>query len=151
MLQTGISSGLMGHLARMQTLPFYTTTKPHRNFKCLKQGIKNRNCLKQGRKISDICLKQGQGMRGRAAPPHPRIYRVPPPGTVQEKVFSRRSAMLKIVEEKTLETRLAIDLIMNAIDQRFDQPSFDTYATACKDGVSLKDVRAQKLPTHRFF
>ena len=35
-------------------------------------------CLKQGRKISDICLKQGQGMRGRAAPPHPGIYRVPP-------------------------------------------------------------------------
>ena len=28
----------------------------------------------------------------------------------------------------------AIDLMMNAIDQRFDQPSFDTYA---KDGVSL--------------
>ena len=24
-------------------------------------------CLKQGRKISDICLQQGQGMRGRAA------------------------------------------------------------------------------------
>ena len=36
------------------------------------------NAIKQGRKISDICLKQGQGMRGRAAP-HPRIYRVPPP------------------------------------------------------------------------
>jgi len=35
--------------------------------------------LKQDRKISDICLKQGQGMRGRAAPPHPGIYRVPPP------------------------------------------------------------------------
>ena len=47
--------------------------------KCLKQGIKNRNLSKQGRKISDFCLKQGQGMRGRAAPPHPRIYRVPPP------------------------------------------------------------------------
>ena len=30
--------------------------------------------LKQGRKISEICLKQGQGMRGWAAPPHPRIY-----------------------------------------------------------------------------
>ena len=30
-------------------------------------------------KISDICLKQRQGMRGRAAPPHPGIYRVPPP------------------------------------------------------------------------
>ena len=43
--------------------------------KCLKQGIKNRNCLKMGRKISDICLKQGQGMRGRVAPPHPGIYR----------------------------------------------------------------------------
>ena len=28
--------------------------------------------------MSDICLKQGQGMRGRAAPPHTRIYRVPP-------------------------------------------------------------------------
>ena len=45
------------------------TTSCNRNFKCLKQG----------RKISDICLKQGQGMRGRAAPPHTRIYRVPPP------------------------------------------------------------------------
>ena len=34
-----------------------------------------------GREISDCCLKQGQGMRGRAAPPCPRIYRVPaPPG-----------------------------------------------------------------------
>ena len=28
--------------------------------------------------ISDICLKQGMGIRGRAAPPHPGIYRVPP-------------------------------------------------------------------------
>ena len=47
---------------------------------CLKQGIKKSEfCLKQGRKISYICLKQGQGMRGRAAPPHPGIYRVPPP------------------------------------------------------------------------
>ena len=27
----------------------------------------------------DICLKQGQGMSGRAAPPHPEIYRVTPP------------------------------------------------------------------------
>ena len=35
--------------------------------------------LKQGRKISDICLKQGQNMRGRAAPPYSGIYRVPPP------------------------------------------------------------------------
>ena len=40
---------------------------------------KSEFCLKQGRKISDFCLKQGQGMRGRAAPPYPRIYRVPPP------------------------------------------------------------------------
>ena len=40
---------------------------------------KSEFCLKQGRKISDFCLKQGQGIRGRAAPPHPRIYRVPPP------------------------------------------------------------------------
>ena len=48
--------------------------------KCLKTGYqKSEFCLKMGRKISDICLKQGQGMRGRAAPPHPGIYRVPPP------------------------------------------------------------------------
>ena len=36
-------------------------------------------CLKQGSKISNICLKQGQGMRGRAAPAHPGMYQVPPP------------------------------------------------------------------------
>ena len=37
-------------------------------------------------KISDICLKQDQGMRGRAAPPHPGIYRVPPrpPGSLPQ-------------------------------------------------------------------
>ena len=47
-------------------------------YEFLKQGIKNRNSV---RKIIDFCLKQGQGMRGRVAPPHPRIYRVPtPPG-----------------------------------------------------------------------
>ena len=40
---------------------------------------KSEFCLTQGRKISDICLKQGQGMRGRAAPPHTGIYWVPPP------------------------------------------------------------------------
>ena len=40
---------------------------------------KSEFCLKQGRKITYFCLKQGQGVRGRAAPPHPRIYRVPPP------------------------------------------------------------------------
>ena len=70
---------------------------------CLKQGIEFIIfCLNQGidlsifvlnrinvlnrvskigilsRKISDICLKHGQGMRGREAPPHPGIYRVPP-------------------------------------------------------------------------
>ena len=38
---------------------------------------------KQGRKISDICLKQGQGMRGRAATPHPGIFRVPPGGQTE--------------------------------------------------------------------
>ena len=32
-----------------------------------------------GRKISNICLKQGQSMRDRAAPPQPGIHRVPPP------------------------------------------------------------------------
>jgi len=43
-------------------------------YECVKQGIKNRNSV---RKISDFCLKQCQGMRRRAAPPHPRIDRVP--------------------------------------------------------------------------
>ena len=49
----------------------------------LNRVSKSEFCLKQGKKISDFCLKQGQGMRagqeGRAALPHPRIYRVPPP------------------------------------------------------------------------
>ena len=59
---------------------FYKRLLINIRVKCLKQGIKKSElCLKQGRKISDICLKQGQGMRGRAAPPHPEIYRVPPP------------------------------------------------------------------------
>ena len=46
-----------------------------RDFYECKQGIKNRNSVlnRVGK-----CLKQGQGMRSRAAPPHPRIYRVPP-------------------------------------------------------------------------
>ena len=44
----------------------------------IKPGIKNRNSVfNRVGKISDFCRKQGQGMRGRAAPPHPRIYRVP--------------------------------------------------------------------------
>ena len=51
--------------------------------KCLNQGIKNRNSV-LGRKISDICLKLGQGMRGRVAPPYPGIYRVPPPRGLRE-------------------------------------------------------------------
>ena len=43
------------------------------------------------REISDFCLKQSQGMRGRAAPPHPRIYRVPPaPG-----IHTKNGAILK--------------------------------------------------------
>ena len=59
---------------------FYKRLLINIRVKCLTQGIKKSEfCLKQGRKISDICLKQGQGMRGRAAPPHPEIYRVPPP------------------------------------------------------------------------
>ena len=63
---------------------FYKRLLTNIRVKCLKQGIKKSEfCLKQGRKISDICLKQGQGMRGRAAPPHPEIYRVPPPGVIQ--------------------------------------------------------------------
>ena len=47
--------------------------------KCLKKGITNRNSvLKWVGKSAIFVLKQGQGMRGRAAPPHPGIYRVPP-------------------------------------------------------------------------
>ena len=39
-------------------------------------------CPNQGIEFIIFCLKQGlkgQGMRGRATPPHPRIHRVPPP------------------------------------------------------------------------
>ena len=60
---------------------FYKRLLINIRVKCLKQGIKKSEyCVKQGRKIIDICLKQGQGirgMRGRAAPPHPGIHRVP--------------------------------------------------------------------------
>ena len=48
--------------------------------KCLKQGIKNRNSvLNRVGKSAIFVLNWRQGMRGRAAPPHPGIYRVPPP------------------------------------------------------------------------
>ena len=53
-------------------------------------------CLKQGKKISDFCLKHGQGMRGRAAPLHPRIYRVLPGGKVH-----RRSNMNNLNDTRT--------------------------------------------------
>ena len=41
--------------------------------------------LKQGIKIRDSCLKQGQGFGGLGAPPYPRFCQVqPPPGGGQE-------------------------------------------------------------------
>ena len=68
--------------------------------KCLKQTgyQKSEFCLKMGRKISDIsiCLKQGQGMRGRAAstPPLP-----PPPG-----LASKRDTEATLHHSVTLNT-----------------------------------------------
>ena len=60
---------------------------------------KSEFCLKQGKKISDFCLKQGQVWRaGRAAPPHPRIYRVPPPGI---KWLPKGSRSEEAVKKKT--------------------------------------------------
>ena len=69
----------------------YMTTGPHQSSPAnraktvhvirpyvLNRVSKSEFCLKQGRKISDICLKQDQGTRARAALPHPGIYRVPP-------------------------------------------------------------------------
>ena len=57
-------------------------------YECCKLGIKNRNSvLNRVGKSAIFYLKRGQGMRGRAAPPHPRISRVPPPplpGTVPD-------------------------------------------------------------------
>ena len=47
-------------------------------------------CPNQGIDFIIFCLKQGlkgQGMRGRATPPHPRIYRVPPPGSTRTLVW----------------------------------------------------------------
>ena len=38
-------------------------------------------CGQPGYVFQDVCLKKGQGMRGRAVPPYPGIYRVPPRGT----------------------------------------------------------------------
>ena len=57
-------------------------------YECLKQGIKNQNSVsKKGRKIIDFCLKQGQGMRGRAAPLQPKIYIEYPPPRGSNTVF----------------------------------------------------------------
>ena len=55
-----------------------------------------------GRKISDICLKQGQGMRGRAVPPHPGICRVSPPPGYLTKLFnpiSKRATLYAFVTQ----------------------------------------------------
>ena len=58
-----------------------------------------------GRKISDICLKQGQGMRGRAVPPHPGICRVPPPPRVQPspKYYTKITSKIQTQNTKTNE------------------------------------------------
>ena len=61
--------------------------------KCLKHQ-KSEFCLKQGRKISHFCLKRGQGMMGRAAPPHARIYRVPPPPPGTKRLESERAKVI---------------------------------------------------------
>ena len=53
-------------------------------------------------KISDICLKQGQGMRDRAAPPHPGLYQVPPGGVAAVRVESRREWNINSFEHSTL-------------------------------------------------
>ena len=59
-----------------------------------KQGIKNRNSvLNRVEKLAIFCLKQGQGMRGCAAPPHPEIYPVlppPPPGSMTKWLTQRQ-------------------------------------------------------------
>ena len=46
--------------------------------------------------MSDICLKQGQGMRCRAAPPHPGIDRVPtpPPRNTKRHVYASHADVL---------------------------------------------------------
>ena len=44
-------------------------------------------CGQPGYVFQDFCLKQGQGMRDRATPPHPRIYRVPPPGHLHTNLY----------------------------------------------------------------
>ena len=54
-------------------------------------------------KISDICLKQGQGMRDSAAPPYPGIYQVPPPrGVAAVRTESRREWNINSFEHSTL-------------------------------------------------
>ena len=57
-----------------------------------------------GRKISDICLKQGQGMRGRAIPPHPGICRVPPPPPGAIPKSSTTQALIDMVHNWAMGT-----------------------------------------------
>ena len=79
--------------------------------------------------MSNICLKQGQGMRGRAAPPHPGIYRVPP-GDILLRGFATRDT-LSFEELKNLLYNFAIVLFTN-MDWSF-QNNICTAHVTCLD------------------
>ena len=61
-------------------------------------------------------------------------------------IFSRQMATIVYIYFE------AIDLMMNAIDQRFDQPSFDTYAKT--ESLSIKfagQIRRAKVITEKLY
>ena len=70
--QSGYTYGFRGFFLFLNRVFFFGKCHSRVWFwvKCLKQGIKNGTIFR---------LKHGQRLRGRAAPHHPRIYRVPSP------------------------------------------------------------------------
>ena len=60
-------------------------------------------CGHPGYVFRDFCLKQGQGMRGRAASPHLGIFRVPPPGITTPKNVGTCSSSWEGYNPKTLQ------------------------------------------------
>ena len=116
---------------------FYKRLLINIRVKCLKQGItKSEFCLTQGRKISNICLKQGQSMRGRTAPPHPGIYRVPPPPRDVGKVFVH----CKQKEGRTQRQYCSpVDIKMKCV--------YNYYVQSC---VFMRQFRFRQSTTNRY-
>ena len=95
----GISGKLPYHLSSNRNFRIFWPNGKHPGYQ------KSESCLKQGGKISDFCLKQGEGMRGRAAPPTEEYIKYPPGGRINE--------MLSEAEKETADQQLRLDSVID--------------------------------------